>query len=324
MDQLPALGTTIYETIAPTYKIYGTILQKQVAKIKSTPRKTFSFGPDPRQNLDVYYPSSPDRPLAKSPILFFSYGGGLVNGSKISPLAENELVYANLGHFFAEKYGYIVVVSDYRLVPQARFPSGGEDIALAIDWIRSNLKELGGSEGTRDLFMMGNSAGGVHQSTYLFSPVFAESRRHVLSQDARSSLRLRAVVMLGVPFHFQAVEVSREDVLKTYYGDRRAEDCPLGLWKSLAQTDGISDSLPDIKFLLLTAPLDPKDEILLLNKDFVDAWNADGSSTTSNLQTGIIDGHNHISPVLSLGTDDPREEAWGIQVADFCESARVN
>jgi hypothetical protein len=209
-------------------------------------------------------------------------------------------------------------------VPQARFPSGGEDVALAVDWINSNLKELGGYESKRDLFIMGNSAGGVHLSTYLFGPGFAESKKQILGQDVGCSVQLRAAVFLGVPFHFRGADKSREDVLNTYYGDRRAEDCPLGLLKSFTERNSVSDSLPGVKFLVLTSKLDPEDEILRSSQDFVDAWNANPSSATSTLLAASVGDHNHISPVLGLGTGIPREEAWGIQVSDFCESARGN
>ena len=320
MDQLPFLGKEISQIVGPTYKIYGSVLQKQAARIKSTPRKTFPYGSDPRQNLDVYYPSSAEANLTSCPVLVFLYGGGLVNGSKISPLVEGELVYANLGHYFAEKYGYIVVIPDYRLVPHARFPSGGEDVALSIDWITSNMKELGGSGGVRNLFFMGNSAGGVHLSTYLFSPAFAESRKQVLGEESEQSLRLRGAILVSVPFHFQAASGSREDVLTTYYGDRRSEDCPLGLLASLVKESSISEALSGVRFLALTATLDPEDEILSPNCDFMRLWRAQGASAVSNLETGLIEGHNHISPVLSLGTGDMNEEAWGRQVADFCDS----
>ncbi len=317
MDQLPSFGRSISEIVGPTYKIYGSILQTQAAKINSTPSKTFAYGSDPRQNLDVYYPSSADVHLISCPILVFLYGGGLVFGSKNMP---GGLVYANLGHYFAERHGYIVVVADYRLVPQARFPSGGEDLALVIGWVSSNMQELGGSGGAHSLFLMGNSAGGVHLSTYLFSPAFAESRKQVLNQESESSLRLRGAILVSVPFHFEAASGSREDVLKTYYGGRRSEDSPLGLLKSLAQEGSISEALPGVTLLILTATLDPNDEILDPNKDFMDFWKAQRASSASDPQIGIIEGHNHISPVLGLGTGDVREEEWGRQVADFCKS----
>ena len=320
MNQLPTLGKDISQIVGPTYKIYGSILQKQAARIKSTPRKTFAYGSDPRQNLDVYYPSSADTKLISCPILVFLYGGGLVNGSKISPMIEGELVYANLGHYFAEKHGYIVVIPDYRLVPNARFPSGGEDVALAVDWIKSNMNELGGSGGARKLFLMGNSAGGVHLSTYLFSHAFAESRKTALDEESEASVRLRGAILVSVPFHFRAASGAREDVLTTYYGERRSEDCPLGLFKSLVEEGSISEALPGVRFLALTATLDPEDEILKPNKDFVDMWSAQGASRAPDLLTRLIEGHNHISPVLSLGTDDVREEAWGRLVVDFCDS----
>lgn len=316
MDQLPALGKEIFKVIAPTYKIYGEVLQKRASIIKSTHRKTFSYGSDPRQNLDIYYPSS-KQSGAKCPILVFFYGGGLVTGSKIVSGVENGLVYANLGHFFAEKHGYVVAIPDYRLVPHARFPSGGQDVALAIDWLRSNLNELGGlEEGTRDLFIMGNSAGGVHLCTYLFSPIFAELRQQVIGQGIESALRLRGAVLLSVPLHFEGADATRSQVLKTYYGDRILEDSPLGLFKSVSQREDVSKALPGVKFLILTGTLDP-DEILIPNKDFIDAWNTVGTSLAPELQVEVMDGQNHISPPLSLATGNAEDEAWGSQVVEF-------
>ena len=288
------------------------------AEIKSTPRKTFPYGSDPRQCLDIYYPSSPPRNLAECPILVFVYGGGLVNGSKNLPLVENDLVYANLGHYFAETHGCIVVIPDYRLVPQAQFPSGGEDVALTINWIESNINQLGGSQNVRELFLLGNSAGGVHLSTYLFSRTFTELQKHMLSEQIGRPLRLSGAIFVSVPFHFEAASASRRDVLKSYYGDRRTEDCPLGLLKDLLRDMSVSKAFPGVKFLVLTASLDPDDEILEPSADFVTAWNSKEPPSTPSLQIGLIKGHNHISPVLSLGTGDIREEAWGKQVAGFC------
>lgn len=182
------------------------------------------------------------------------------------------------------------------------------------------MNELGGFGGARDLFLMGNSGGGVHLSTYLFSHAFSESRKKALGEESEASLRLRGAILVSVPLHFRAASGSSEDVLTTYYGERRSEDCPLGLLKSLVQEGSISEALPGVRFLALTATLDPEDEILSPNKDFVDIWSAQGASLAPDLQTGLIESHNHISPVLSLGTDDVREEAWGRQVVDFCDS----
>jgi acetyl esterase/lipase len=196
MDQLHALGTAISDIVGPTHHIYSSLLQPQLATIKSTPRKTFQYGPHQRQNLDIYYPSPPEKVAKDSPIMMFLYGGGLVQGSKILPMIPNELVYANLGHFFAEKYGFVVVIPDYRLVPEAKFPSGADDVAAVIDWIHRNPEEVGRfGNYPRDLFLMGNSAGGVHISTYILSSLFNPSRAQILSQEP-NLLRLKAVILV--------------------------------------------------------------------------------------------------------------------------------
>jgi len=91
-------------------------------------------------------------------------------------------------------------VVDYRLISHgAVFPSGGEDLKLAIDWVTDHL----GHNTTRplDLYLMGNSAGGVHLSTYLLAAEFSASRDEILSAASKGAL-LKGAVLLSVPFHF--------------------------------------------------------------------------------------------------------------------------
>jgi hypothetical protein len=321
MDNLPALGTAISNILGPTLQIYSSLLQPQLEAIKSTPCKTFQYGPHQRQKLDIYYPASPENVAKDCPIMIFLYGGGLVHGSKILPMIPNELVYANLAHFFAKNFGFVVIIPDYRLVPEAKFPSGAEDVAAVIDWIHKYPKEVGGFENhSRDLFLMGNSAGGVHISTYILSSQFSTSRAQILPQES-NFLRLKAVILIAVPFHFQEATGSRDDILNSYYGDQRLDNCPWGLLKSLIETESMFESLSHVQFLVITATLDPEDEILQPNRDFVDTWNS--RRPRSNLKTMLIDGHNHISPVLAVGTSIAREEAWGFEVGDFIESVKT-
>lgn len=101
MDQLPPLGTAIGEVVGKTFAIYDPIVRANAAAIKSTPTKTFSYGDDPRQCLDVYYPH--EDLAASAPLLMFLYGGGLVRGAKTIPGYADGLVHANVGHFFAEE-----------------------------------------------------------------------------------------------------------------------------------------------------------------------------------------------------------------------------
>ena len=308
MDKLPPLGTAVSATAPQTVAIYAPLLQANKQNIESTKSKTFSFGPHPRQELDVYFPSKPG--YEDGPILFFVYGGGLVRGGKKLP---NSLAHANVGHFFAESLGFTTVIPDYRLLSHgAQFPSGGEDIALAVDWVASNLSgELnsGGSGKPRDLFIMGNSAGGVHLSAFLFAPALQESRAKVLRDD--SQLRFRGAVFLSVPFHFIHAVPERAEVLQTYYvsPDGIADHSAFGLLKSLAQKD--TSELSRYGILILSGELDPEDEILIPKNDFVATL---GTVLNARFTVEVMRGQNHISPPFSLGTGIAKEEAWGWQV----------
>lgn len=249
----------------------------------------------------------------------FLYGGGLVNGHKVLRGYADELCHANIAAFFASKYGYSTVVPDYRLVNShgAKFPSGGEDVALAVEWIFGNAGSFGPEP--IDLFIMGNSAGGVHLSTFLLHPSFTNTRKRAFSGDG---LRMRGAVLLSVPFNFYYSHHSRAEMLETYFGDHEA-NCPQGLLKS-AQSQGKIDILEaGVRFLILNGELDPDDEILQPRDDFIRQWMQDTSNESRGaLAVDWMPRHNHISPFASLSTGIEDEEAWGHQVGAFCDNIR--
>lgn len=102
----------------------------------------------------------------------------------MNPLSKN-LVYTNIGHYFSSR-GITVVVPDYRLVPMhlvtggsapegaagggdpASYPSGAEDLSLALQWI---IKNLDGEADVSRISAIGNSAGGLHLCVSLASPL---------------------------------------------------------------------------------------------------------------------------------------------------------
>lgn len=213
MEKLQDIPREIGPSVPLTMAAYGPLLEANADAIRSTKRETFTYGNHERQTLDVYYPTQTQkrRPSIYSsnvPVLVFLHGGGLIGGSKTLPLAGG-LAHANLGHFFAEKLGYTTIIPDYRLMSHgARHPSGGEDVALVVDWIREHLAKQKGFDNI-DLFIMGNSAGGVHMSTYLFASDFASSRSKVTTGDGEAAIALRGVVFLSVPFNMVSPAVPR-------------------------------------------------------------------------------------------------------------------
>lgn len=337
MDQLPALGKSIQNIVLPTFNIYAPLIRANASTIRSVKKETFAYGSHERQQLDIYHPPTPNLINGRKPVLMFEYGGGLIQGAKVLPPPMFEgLVHANVAAFFAQKFGYTVVIADYRLLSHgAKFPSGGEDIALAVDWICENpskLSEGGGGEEPIDLFIMGNSAGGIHLSTFLLHPSFAPTRAKITTAQNSNTVRLRAAILLSVPFTFASAHSSRSEVLSQYFGDYTANS-PLGLLKAARRQASGGKPLDFVqagtRLLVLNGELDPEDEILIPRDDFIAEWTemSTGSGEVATAYRGALaldwmPGHNHISPFASLSTGIEREEAWGHQVAAFCDNIR--
>jgi acetyl esterase/lipase len=103
-----------------------------------------SYADGARRKLDVYRP----RGAANAPIIVFFYGGRWLSGTKDW--------YRLLAGALTAR-GYIVVVPDYRLYPEVRFPDFLVDGAKALRWTHDNVAILGGDP--QRLFVMGHSAG---------------------------------------------------------------------------------------------------------------------------------------------------------------------
>lgn len=312
MESLSKLGREINHSVGPTFAAYAPLLAAREAAIHSTYHKTFQYGTGPRQALDVYYPKS-NTSTEPKPVLMWIYGGGFTHGDKVLPEYANGTVYGNVGHFFATTSGFTVVVPNYRRVSDGgRYPSGGEDLSLAIAWVRDHLTKQDGYQSI-NLFLMGNSAGGVHLATYMFHRQFTLSRESI-TKCTQHGAKLRAVIFLSVPFHFEHAATDRAEALEGYFGSKDLmTPSPLGLIRSNKLDDAVIQS--GVKFSVWTGSLDPIDEILEPTADFQREWKG------PSLQSFVLKGHNHMSPQLSLGTGIMQEEEWGLEVSRFCESS---
>lgn len=102
------------------------------------------FGSDARQQLDIYAP----RTAARAPVVVFFYGGSWRDGSRRD--------YAFAARAIASR-GFVVVVPDYRLVPQVGYPAFVEDGAAAVAWTTVNIGRHGGDPAR--IGVAGHSAG---------------------------------------------------------------------------------------------------------------------------------------------------------------------
>ena len=117
-----------------------------------------AYGPLPRQKLDIYTPVLA-APAAGWPVVVFFYGGSWNSGER----AEYKFV----GEALASR-GVLVLVADYRLYPEVRYPSFLEDSAAALAYGLEQAKALGGDP--RRVFVMGHSAGGYNAAMLALDP----------------------------------------------------------------------------------------------------------------------------------------------------------
>lgn len=105
-----------------------------------------AYGSDQRQRLDIYRPRVAG--VKRLPVVIFFYGGSWNSGAKKG--------YSFVGRALASR-GFVVVIPDYRLVPDVRYPAFIEDGAAAIRWAEAHANEYGGDPDR--LVLAGHSAG---------------------------------------------------------------------------------------------------------------------------------------------------------------------
>jgi acetyl esterase len=111
-----------------------------------------AYGPHSRHRLDIYLPdASQTVPPGGWPVLVAVHGGGFIRGDKA--------MRANVGWYFARQ-GVAVVVPNYRLAPDAHWPSGPEDIVSVCQWVRAQADTLGLDADS--VILQGESAGAAH------------------------------------------------------------------------------------------------------------------------------------------------------------------
>jgi acetyl esterase/lipase len=154
----------------------ATLLNATVPRTGYTLQPDIAYGPDPRHKLDLYLP---DKPRADGKAVIFFYGGSWDSGSKSDYLFVAQALTAS---------GYTVVIPDYRIYPEVRFPAFVEDGAQAVRWTSDRV-------GSNKLFVMGHSAG-AHIALLLMT------NTPYLQQAGVDRMKLRGVIGLSGPYDF--------------------------------------------------------------------------------------------------------------------------
>lgn len=105
------------------------------------------YGSDPKQRLDVYRPEHPQN----APILLMVHGGAWMIGNK-----RNAAGLVNKLSRWNPK-GYIVISTDYRLLPEADPWVQANDVAKALAFVQAKAASWGGDP--THVVLLGHSAG---------------------------------------------------------------------------------------------------------------------------------------------------------------------
>ncbi|WP_269713304.1 alpha/beta hydrolase [Caulobacter sp. NIBR2454] len=154
-----------------------------------------AYGDGPRQKIDIY---TPRRMAAPSAVVVFFYGGGWETGDRAD--------YAFVGAALAAR-GYVVMVPDYRLYPQVKWPAFLQDSAEAVRWAKGHAGDYGGDP--QRVVLMGHSAGAYNAAMLALDDQWLNA---VGLDPARD---IAALVGLAGPYDFLPL---RSETLKAVFG----------------------------------------------------------------------------------------------------------
>lgn len=154
-----------------------------------------AYGEGARRTLDVYARAGAPR---GAPVVVFFYGGSWDSGDKA--------FYRFVGSRLAAQ-GLVVVIPDYRVFPEVRWPAFLEDGAQAVAWAKAHAADYGAD--ADNLVLMGHSAGAYNAAALTYDDRWLKA---VGVDPARD---VRALVGLSGPYDFLPLTSDR---LKTIFG----------------------------------------------------------------------------------------------------------
>lgn len=168
---------------SPLTVVNGLVSTDGLATTRDIP-----YGSHGRQMLDVHRPTGIADGL---PIVVFFYGGSWQGGQRQD--------YLFVAQALASR-GFLVVLPDYRVHPEVRFPDFVVDGALALRWTREHARSFGGDPDR--MFVMGHSAGAHIAALLSLDP------RYLTAAGLDSGV-IRGTVGLAGPYDFLPLTSSR-------------------------------------------------------------------------------------------------------------------
>lgn len=246
------------------------------------------YGPHARHRIDIYHPEGD---ATDRPVLLFAHGGGFIRGDKSDR--------ANLG-WWGAKQGFVTALINYRLAPEAQWPSGGEDVAAAWQWLHANAHRFGGDP--RAIVLAGESAGAAHVAAAtliraLQPPGWQVAGAFLMSGPYDARMERLARGPLGIP-----TPDPRNDA---YFGAERAD------WYEAS--------------IIARIDVEPMPVLVGMAERDMPHMQVQAGALFSRLVTEhgfmprffVLPEHNHFSPTSSIGTED---QGFATALGDFVRS----
>lgn len=267
--KIAALGRVI--AVPQTNAIYAPFQSVEPYQgVKIT--RDIKYGPADLNALDVFTDESATG--SPRPVLVVVHGGGFTRGTKKtagSPFPENITLWA-------ARNGMAGVNIDYRLAPQSTWPSGPEDMAATVRWLKTNIANYGGDPSR--IYLLGLSAGANHVASYVAFPQF-----HIVGGSGLAG----AILLSGSPYDPTMFEDMKS--YSAYFGDDTSK------YASLSPTPGLLKST--VPLMVVYAGLDPPD-IEHQSINLIEAL----CSANRCPEKVFLKTHSHISEGDAIGTND--------------------
>jgi triacylglycerol lipase len=241
--------------------------------------RDLSYGPDAAHRLDIFTRAG----TQGAPVLVYAPGGGFMMANHRVP---DMPFFDNIGDF-AARNAMVGVTMTYRTAPAHGWPAGRDDIAGAVHWLRENIAHHGGDP--RRIYLMGQSAGAVHVAGCV-----AHRRPGVAGAILTSAI-------------YDPPTKPQNPFDKAYYGEDPEVLASASVVQGLIETD--------VPLLASVSEFDPVD-FQTQAAAFVGAYGAARGTYPRMLW---LEGHNHLSPALSVGGN---ADVLGPQILDFISATR--
>ncbi len=273
-QQLRDLGPVINPPAVA--KMYAPLLARQprdgVNRLLDLP-----YGTDERQKLDVYIHDS--MPAKAAPIVIFLHGGGFVRGDK----SDRD----NVGNFLARN-GVVALLPSYRLGPAHHWPSGPQDVVLALRWAQANAAQYGGD--VQRIILVGESAGAAHIAAAVLMKRFhgdgglGAAGAMLISGVYNAQLDFLARQQFGTP--------TPDPRNEAYFGTDTSQYTAMS---TVANIDSAT-----VPLLITYAELDPLQQQIQAGELFSTLCVKHGACPAIQM----IRHHNHLSQLYAINTGD--------------------